>query len=221
MAHGSYHDGPALLALKSSVGRPVPLSPEAVVAAERPRDRIWELTETLHCSIIGTCLTTADGRSLLAKLGVAAARTMSEHRLHGEVVHLARRKDGGGKLLQKMLDRRHEREIRRFDKARTVDEVRALWRESDAKGSPVGADLTSGRWLWSDGSLAGIERTIANGVPEPKEHGGAMPPMDGVALSEPDLKAVAAYVWAVGHSSALADPATRPSRNVTAVSKIP
>ncbi|WP_331288345.1 MULTISPECIES: DUF2325 domain-containing protein [Methylobacteriaceae] len=44
------------------------------MAAERPRDRIWELAETLHCSIVGTCLSTADGRSLLAKLGVAAAK---------------------------------------------------------------------------------------------------------------------------------------------------
>lgn len=139
MAHGSYQDGPALLALKSGAGRPASLSPEAVVAAERPRDRIWELAETLHCSIVGTCLTTADGRSLLAKLGVAAARTMSEHRLHGEVVHLARRKDGGGKLLQKMLDRRHEREIRRFDNARTVDDVRALWRASLERGEIPGA----------------------------------------------------------------------------------
>ncbi|KAB1069474.1 c-type cytochrome [Methylobacterium planeticum] len=70
---------------------------------------------------------------------------------------------------------------------------------SDAAGSPVGADLTSGKYLWSDGSLKGIEDTIANGVPEPKEHGGVMPPMGGVQLSEADLKAVAAYAWAVGH----------------------
>lgn len=70
---------------------------------------------------------------------------------------------------------------------------------SDAKGSPIGADLTSGHWLWSDGSLAGIERTITNGVPEPKEHQNAMPPMGGVQLSQADLKAVAAYVWALGH----------------------
>lgn len=40
---------------------------------------------------------------------------------------------------------------------------------SDAKGSPIGADLTSGHLLWSDGSLAGIERTITNGVPDLKE----------------------------------------------------
>jgi len=66
-------------------------------------------------------------------------------------------------------------------------------------GSPVGADLTTGKYLWSDGSLDGIKKTILEGVPEPKEHAGAMPPMGGVDLPEDQVKAVAAYVWAIGH----------------------
>ena len=68
---------------------------------------------------------------------------------------------------------------------------------SDGKGSPVGADLTSGAWLWSDGSLAGISKTITTGVPAPKKVGGAMPPMGGTALSPTDVQAVAAYVYAI------------------------
>jgi glucose/arabinose dehydrogenase/mono/diheme cytochrome c family protein len=70
---------------------------------------------------------------------------------------------------------------------------------SDGKGSPVGADLTAGVWLWSDGSLEGISKTIAEGVATPKKHLGAMPPMGGSPLSPADLKAVSAYVWAIGH----------------------
>jgi glucose/arabinose dehydrogenase/mono/diheme cytochrome c family protein len=66
-------------------------------------------------------------------------------------------------------------------------------------GTPVGAVLTAGTWLWSDGSLAGLTKTIEEGVPEPKAHPGAMPPMGGVELSPEHLKAVAAYVWALGH----------------------
>jgi glucose/arabinose dehydrogenase/mono/diheme cytochrome c family protein len=72
---------------------------------------------------------------------------------------------------------------------------------SDGKGSGIGADLTAGKWLWSDGSLSGIQQTITTGVPHPKEHNGVMPPMGGVQLSQDDLKAVAAYVWALGHQS--------------------
>ena len=53
---------------------------------------------------------------------------------------------------------------------------------ADGIGTPVGADLSSGTWLWSDGSLPGLTKTIKEGVPEPKEHAGAMPPLGGVAL---------------------------------------
>jgi glucose/arabinose dehydrogenase/mono/diheme cytochrome c family protein len=66
-------------------------------------------------------------------------------------------------------------------------------------GTPVGPALSSGTWLWGDGSLASITETIKNGVPEPKQHPGAMPPMGGVKLSDENLKAVAAYVWSLGH----------------------
>ncbi|WP_036261069.1 PQQ-dependent sugar dehydrogenase [Methylocapsa aurea] len=73
---------------------------------------------------------------------------------------------------------------------------------SDAKGTPVGPDLTTGKWLWGDGSLPAIARTITDGVPDPKEHPGAMPPMGGAQLSQTNIAAVAAYVWAVGHQKA-------------------
>jgi mono/diheme cytochrome c family protein len=71
---------------------------------------------------------------------------------------------------------------------------------SDAKGTSVGADLTSGQWLWGDGSLPAITHTIVTGVPVPKAHTGAMPPMGGVPLSDQNLQAVSVYVWALGHS---------------------
>lgn len=63
----------------------------------------------------------------------------------------------------------------------------------------MGSDLRSGKWLWSNGSVQGITRTIVHGVPKPKEHTGVMPPMGGTKLSQADLAAVADYVWAVGH----------------------
>ncbi len=70
---------------------------------------------------------------------------------------------------------------------------------SDGKGSPLGPDLTSGKWLWGDGSLAAIAHTITVGVPHPKEYGAPMPPMGGAELSPSELSAVSAYVWALGH----------------------
>jgi mono/diheme cytochrome c family protein len=72
---------------------------------------------------------------------------------------------------------------------------------TDATGSPLGPDLTSGQWIWGDGSLAAIAHTIAVGVPQPKKYGAPMPPMGGAQLSPAELSAVAAYVWALGHRS--------------------
>jgi glucose/arabinose dehydrogenase/mono/diheme cytochrome c family protein len=73
---------------------------------------------------------------------------------------------------------------------------------SDAKGSPLGPDLTSGKWLWGDGSLAAITHTVTVGVPQPKEYGAPMPPMGGAQLSPSQVSAVAAYIWALSHRSA-------------------
>jgi mono/diheme cytochrome c family protein len=71
---------------------------------------------------------------------------------------------------------------------------------SDGKGSVVGADLASGRWIWGDGSMQAISQTITRGVPVAKRAIGAMPPLGGANLSAADVTAVAAYVWALGHA---------------------
>lgn len=68
-------------------------------------------------------------------------------------------------------------------------------------GTPVGSKLTTGRWIWGDGSFMAIEKTITDGVPQPKERSGAMPPMGGVELTHDEISAVAAYVWSLGNAS--------------------
>jgi len=70
---------------------------------------------------------------------------------------------------------------------------------ADAKGTPLGPDLTSKDHLWTDGSLSRITDVIAKGVPTPKSYRSPMPPMGGAQLSPSDLANVSAYVWAVGH----------------------
>ncbi len=71
---------------------------------------------------------------------------------------------------------------------------------SDGGGTPQGPPLTGGHWLWSDGSLPGIEATIEKGVPHPKQYQGAMPPLGGAPLTKRELKAVSSYVWTIGHA---------------------
>jgi len=102
------------------------------------RTRIWEFDPVLHCSIIGTCLTTGELRQILAKAKLAPAG-LSDHDLHHKGVNLAARHDLGGRLLQKALDRRHKLSISQFGRARTPAEVLALWREAMGRGDIPGA----------------------------------------------------------------------------------
>ena len=78
-------------------------------------------------------------------------------------------------------------------------------------GSPLGPDLTDGKWMWSDGSFTGILKTITDGVMQPKRYRSAMPPMGGAQLTSEQVSAVAAYVWTLSHhaktSSSTAIPA--------------
>ncbi|MGB7125884.1 MAG: c-type cytochrome [Methylovirgula sp.] len=73
---------------------------------------------------------------------------------------------------------------------------------ANAKGTSVGPDLTSGKWIWGDGSLNSIEQIVSMGVPSPKVYPGVMPPNGGADLSASDVNAVAAYVWAISHQEA-------------------
>jgi glucose/arabinose dehydrogenase/mono/diheme cytochrome c family protein len=71
---------------------------------------------------------------------------------------------------------------------------------SDARGGPQAPSLVKGRWLIGDGSLKSITETIANGVPKPHNYEVPMPPKGGAPLSDDDIAAVAAYVWAIGQT---------------------
>ena len=54
-------------------------------------------------------------------------------------------------------------------------------------------------YLHSKGDLAGIKQTIVKGVVTAKQAIGAMPPSGAAQLTDADVDAVAAYVWAIGH----------------------
>ena len=68
---------------------------------------------------------------------------------------------------------------------------------ANAKGTPLGPNLTDGKWIWGDGSVTSISEIIAKGVPNPKDYRSGMPPMGGAQLMPTDVLALADYVWAL------------------------
>jgi glucose/arabinose dehydrogenase/mono/diheme cytochrome c family protein len=70
---------------------------------------------------------------------------------------------------------------------------------ANATGTALGPDLTDTQWLWGDGSYTAIAKTIATGVPQPKQYRSPMPPMGGAQLTPDQVSAVAAYIWGLSH----------------------
>jgi glucose/arabinose dehydrogenase/mono/diheme cytochrome c family protein len=70
---------------------------------------------------------------------------------------------------------------------------------SSGTGTALGPDLTHKTWLWSDGSYAGIAKTITDGVLEPKQYRNPMPPKGGAQINADQVSAVAAYIWGLSH----------------------
>ena len=73
----------------------------------RARSKLWELNASVHCSIIGTCLTTAELRRVMGKVLPGGVTASSDHDLHSQAVGLCLRQGPAAKLLQKALDHRH------------------------------------------------------------------------------------------------------------------
>lgn len=71
----------------------------------------------------------------------------------------------------------------------------------DGKGIPnLGGDLTDAKWIHSKGSYDEIVKQITAGVTADKSTTGvAMPPKGGSAITNTQVKAVAAYVWSLSH----------------------
>jgi glucose/arabinose dehydrogenase/mono/diheme cytochrome c family protein len=67
------------------------------------------------------------------------------------------------------------------------------------QGTPLGPSLMGKKWLWSDGSYAGIAKTITEGVSQPKQYRSPMPPLGGAQLTPEQISALAAYVWGLSH----------------------
>src|SRR5277367_5642259 len=111
---------------------------EAPDLAGDRRTKIWELSGSLHCSIIGTCLTASELRRFFVRFGDGDARAASDHELHKRGVVAASRRENGGKLLNKALDKRHEGAIRRFAKAEAATQLRVLWKQALDQGEIAG-----------------------------------------------------------------------------------
>ena len=103
------------------------------------RRLLFDLSPMAHCSVIGTCLTTSELRKVVKKVLGDHVQKLSDHEVHTHGVRFASVEGLPTKLLNKALDEKHDRTIRRFNKAKTESEVRDLWAEAKKEGQIEGA----------------------------------------------------------------------------------
>jgi hypothetical protein len=101
------------------------------------RLRLGDMDSHLHCSVIGTCLSTAELRKLMARF--IHLDGASDLDVHHDAVRMAGGNPDVARALTKALDRRHEGSLQRFARAKDSDGVAELWRQSLKSGEIPGA----------------------------------------------------------------------------------
>jgi hypothetical protein len=94
---------------------------------------------TSHCSIIGTCLSPEDLNRLQRKAGLSLALDVEDFDVHGYFVTRSRNLSPLSKLVHKALDRQYAKEIARFRRTSSAEELWELWREGMRGGNVAGA----------------------------------------------------------------------------------
>jgi len=129
----------------------------STISVRAQRLKTWELPSMFHCSIVGTCLTTVELRQVLTKVGDIDTKTATDHVLHSRGVRAAGQRDIAAKLLNKALDRRHERILKHFSKLSTPAEIKVQWDKAVDDGDISGA-------YWAVMSHPASDRPLMNDI---------------------------------------------------------
>lgn len=118
----------------------LPAIKEADLKKIPKRLKLWELNVHWHCAIIGTCLTPGELEKLGKKCKAPKYEGRSgEYKLHSYMVNMARHGQGGGRVIHKFLERKYQRVVKSFARAKTNQAVEDMWRTAFDVGDIAGA----------------------------------------------------------------------------------
>lgn len=102
------------------------------------RRRIWELSHTCHCPLIGVCIPLGALRKLVGK--VAGGKVLADdYEVHVGAVSECGTRNRLSEAVQKELERRFAPVIAKFRAARTTEQLAELWQGAVASGDVAGA----------------------------------------------------------------------------------
>ena len=108
----------------------------AAVAPAR-RKKLWDLEDKHHCPIVGTCVPMIELVRFARRFDFKGSLT-DEFALHVEAVQWSMSRNEVAEALHKHLERKYEGDVKRFERAKTDADVRALWKEQLARGEVAG-----------------------------------------------------------------------------------
>jgi hypothetical protein len=110
---------------------------EKAALASRRR-RLWELSHTCHCPLVGVGLPLGYLRKLVGKM--TGGRVLADdYEVHVGAVTECGARNRLSEALQKELERRYAPLILRFRGAKTTEQVAQLWRAAVGNGDVAGA----------------------------------------------------------------------------------
>jgi hypothetical protein len=112
---------------------------ESGTLAPGGRTRLAQLPGFMHCSVIGTCIGTAELRKIVARHIDIERDRAGDLEVHNAAVSMVMQGGPGAKALHKALDHRHEAAVRKFAQAHEARALAELWREALASGEIPGA----------------------------------------------------------------------------------
>lgn len=119
---------------------PLCCTPQAAPAAMPAprRARLADLDPNFHCSILGTCLSTAALRKLVVR-SLPELDRAPDVEIHHHGVQLATEGGAGAKLLHKALEDTHAVALKRFAALRDAQALDQAWQQALAAGEVPGA----------------------------------------------------------------------------------
>ena len=114
-----------------------PTAPPAQPSSPTRRKKLWELESKHHCPVVGTCLPMDELVKIARRFGLSGS-LRDEFSLHVQAASRAGTRDAVSEAIQKHLDRKYEMHLKRFERAKSDADVRAMWKEHHAAGEVAG-----------------------------------------------------------------------------------
>ncbi len=99
------------------------------------RRKLWQIEPSLHCSVIGTCLSMKELRRFHQKFKLDASIATTDYALHRYFVRLVKCNTYQSKYINKALDQKYQSTLRKFSRAKSDQVLKALWDEAVGNGT--------------------------------------------------------------------------------------